>query len=485
MPPRLIYNRFVSIKKRALSFLYRNKTDLLICLFLSLFLPLFFYNLGGYSLEDFDEAWYGEIARNILINRNPLVLTFNGSSYLDHPPLGFLLMAISIFLFDANEFAVRFPSALLGFLSVILIYFIGKNLFSRKAGLVSALGLVSCIWFIFRARSGNLDTILTFFYLLTFYFAVKLKQNLNNIFPLAISFALLMLTKSVIGATILFPIAVFIPVNKIKIPLSKILLALLLFFATLTPWFFASMQAYGPSFLEKQIGTGTKSSYIQSVNYPELLKSQTFTYLHYGVGKWYYPALIAFILCLFLSLKNKNLIPILAWTTALIYAFIHNSKTEIWHLLPLYIPLLLLIGFVYIYVIERALKLPIVTLISIVPVLAISLSLILSFKNNVRLADKQKSPLSQTALAAKNYTEPLYLDSDLSVPAVAAFYSQKQVQVVKNNPPGLNTLNALFNSARRPFILITEKWRLLAGGIKPSNYKILLEDRGHLLVLVD
>ena len=466
-------------------FLRKFRKDILVVIIISLFSPLFFYNLGGYSLENFDEAWYGEIARNILINRNPFVLTFNGSPYIDHPPAGFILMAASISLFGANEFAVRFPSALLGFFSVILIYFAGKNLFSRKAGLVAALVLVSCVWFIFRARSGNLDAILVFFYLLTFYLTVKLKQNTNYIFPLSAAFSLLMLTKSVIGAAILAPIAVYIIVNRIKIPPIKILLAFALFFSILSVWLIASLNAYGPGFLSQQIGTGTKSAYIQTVNYPELLRSQTFTYLHYGITKWYYPALIATLFSLFNAVKNKNLFPVLAWVIVLLYAFTHNAKTEIWHLLPLYPPMALLIGFAYTSISKRILKLPIFTLAAIIPVLIVSVAQIDSFSNNVKLHDRQKSPLSQTALSAGKYKETLYLDSDLSVPAVTAFYSRKYVQVIKNNPPGLNTLKDFFINAPGPFILITEKWRLSADNISSSSYQILFEDRGYLLLKVD
>ncbi|MBI4099902.1 glycosyltransferase family 39 protein, partial [Candidatus Microgenomates bacterium] len=159
-------------------------------IFLLLTLPLFFFNLGGYSLVDFDEAWYAEIARNILKFRDPFLLFFNGQPYLDHPPLGFNLMALSFSLFGVNEFTARLPSALLGFGCLVLVYLIGKNLFNRFVGLSAAAMLVSSVWFIFRAREADLDIPFLFFYLLTILTAIKIRSHPSWLYVLAISLAL-------------------------------------------------------------------------------------------------------------------------------------------------------------------------------------------------------------------------------------------------------------------------------------------------------
>src|SRR3989344_5952507 len=176
-------------------FFKKYQNDIFIILFSLIIVPLFFYNLGSTSLVDFDEAWYAEIARNILVNRQPFLLSFNGSPYLDHPPLGFILIAISFLIFGINEFAARFPSALFGFSSVILLYFIGKNLFNRIVGIGAGLMLLSSVWFIFRSRSGNLDTVFLFFYLLTFYSALKVKNSKNWIYLVALAFSFSFLVK--------------------------------------------------------------------------------------------------------------------------------------------------------------------------------------------------------------------------------------------------------------------------------------------------
>lgn len=485
-------------RKRIWNLIVRIKKDISVCIFLLFFAPLFLYNLGGFSLDDFDEAWYGEIARNILISHNPLLLTFNGNTYTDHPPFGFNLIAFSILVFGPTELAVRLPSAILGLMSIICIYFIGKNLFDRTVGIASSLILVSSVWFIFRARSGNLDSILVFLFLLSFYLAIKLKQNSNFIFLLSISFAALLLTKTLIGFLLVMPILSLVVIKKIKIPRSKLILALVLFLAIFLPWFLLNYFQFGWGFVIHQINLGLRTGNSQNINFKEILNSQTFAYLHFGIRKWYYPALAAIVISLFFSFKNKKLIPILLWVFILLYGFMHNAKTEIWHILPMYPPLALLIAYtvttvtayflrklnVY-FKFKKSYLNRISSALTLLFFLLISLFQINGFKNEVRLTDKNKSGLSVVSIAARDRNETLFLDSDLTVPAVTAFYSQKRVRMFRKNPAPYNSLKTHIELSPKPFLLITEKWKLKVDGIPERSYKVLKENQGFLLIIVE
>src|SRR3989344_3337898 len=121
--------------------------NLFIFLFLLVISPLFFYKLGQSSLVNWDEAWYAVISRNILTTGDPLNLIYNGLPYIDHPPAGFWLIALSFKLFGINEFTARLASAVAGFISLIVVYFLGKELFNRAVGITSALALSSSVWF--------------------------------------------------------------------------------------------------------------------------------------------------------------------------------------------------------------------------------------------------------------------------------------------------------------------------------------------------
>ena len=462
-----------------------DKKDLLVFLILLLFAPLYFYNLSGHSLVDFDEAWFGEIAKNILKSGQPFMPTFNGLPFWDHPPFGFIAMAASIAIFGANEFAVRLPSAISGFLSLIFTYLIGKKLFGRTVGLGAALILTSYVWLVLRARTGNLDTLLVFLFLASFYIATKIKDNVNFIFLLPFSLVALLLTKSMIGLVIIPPIIAYLFLNKVKVPAQKALLSALLFLILLAPWFFQNYQKYQLEFINKMVAIGVRTGTKQPINFSEIHKSVTFTYLHYGIRKWYYPAIIAAVASLYFVRKEKNLIPFYLWIVILLYGFLTSKKTEIWHLLPLYPPLALLISFCIYrfgnFVIKNKLILSALTLGSL---MFVSLYQINGFKGEIKLFGHDESGLAKTAKAAQKYPEKLYLDSDLIIPAVVAFYSDKKVNTIRLEPEQQNTLLELFENTPRPYIVIVEKWKLDLDKINPQDYQILSEHQGHLLVKV-
>ena len=139
------------------------------------FLSSFFFLrfLGQTPLRSWDEAWYAEIAKNILKTGNWFLLRWNGLPYFDHPPLGFWLTAFSFRIFGINEMAARLPSALAGIGSVFLIFLLGQKLFNQKTGFWSGLILTTTPWFWLRSREGNLDIILVFFMLLSIWLAGK------------------------------------------------------------------------------------------------------------------------------------------------------------------------------------------------------------------------------------------------------------------------------------------------------------------------
>jgi len=485
-------------------FIRRNVKDILVILFFSLFLPLFFYNLGSYSLVDFDEAWYAEIARNILVSRQPFLLSFNGSPYVDHPPLGFILIAISFLIFGINEFAARFPSALLAFLSVILLYFIGKNLFNRTIGIGAGLMLLSSVWFIFRSRSGNLDTIFLFFYLLTFYSALKLKNKENWIYLVVLAFSFSLLVKSMIGVTIIVPIIFLWLINTTNIPIRKIVQAVFLFFLILSPWLTINYLNSGFSYFIHILNVGLRFGSRMTPNIFEIGSALTFKYLHFGIREWFYPGIIALIGSLIFLFKKPVLIVLYVWFLILLFGFLSNLKTEIWHLIPLFPIIGLFVSFFLYQIVYYSLNfvltrksllskklismahenmVGITSIIVLFLLFSFSIKQIYEFRNEVKLFDKDTSGLAYTASAAKGLLEKLYLDNETFLPG-AVFYSQKLIDHVQSLPPPDNNLKGIINADQKPFLLLTEQYRLNIDEIDQARYEVLVEHKGHVLVKV-
>jgi 4-amino-4-deoxy-L-arabinose transferase-like glycosyltransferase len=125
---------------------------------------LLFYSLGGWDLWNPDEPRHAQIAKEMLQGEEWIIPHLNSKVYLDKPPLFFWLIAFTAKAIGGmNEFAARFPSALFGLLTLLLLFFLGKRLFNEKAGFFAALILATNMEFLWLARRANIDATLTFF----------------------------------------------------------------------------------------------------------------------------------------------------------------------------------------------------------------------------------------------------------------------------------------------------------------------------------
>ncbi|MBE7561154.1 glycosyltransferase family 39 protein [bacterium] len=121
--------------------------------------PMFFPHLGEGSLAAYDEAVYAEIAREAHENGHYLVTWYHGRPYVEKPPLCIWAMAMSYKIFGVNELGARAPSALFAWLSVVLVFLLGKRCFNAAAGLLAAALLASSEFFLLNARQGMTDTL--------------------------------------------------------------------------------------------------------------------------------------------------------------------------------------------------------------------------------------------------------------------------------------------------------------------------------------
>lgn len=448
-----------------------HRLDLLAILLLFLTLPLFFYKLGQSSLVSWDEAWYGEIARNILKNNDFLHLTFNGNPYTDHPPFGFWLIAISFKLFGVNEFWTRFAPALVGFLGVLLTYFLGKQLFNRHVGLLSAVALASSPWFVYRARSGNLDSILTTFFVLTVLFAIKSKENKNFLIPLSLSLSVLILTKTLVPFTV-FP-ALIVIFWGTRLKGKDFTFPLIISLTAVMGWFF-SQYVYKSDFFSHYFkigfpGAEVKTPYLDNL---KLVKE----YLHNGIGKWFWPGISGVFAWLFLRQRRFLLLStfFLVFTTP----FLFSNKGHIWHLLPLH-PFMILAFFGFSYVILAKTIKNIMIINIIIFVFGLYFSLLQIRQIWYQFIDIPRYISDEAILSgeAGKYSEDFYIDGGDFGPAAVFYSGGKRVSKVWEGG-----LPELFKTPKR-FVLITHQWRLDKYNIEKSKYKILKSDRDKILII--
>jgi len=145
-----------------------NKKIILILFFLILCAGalLRIYKLGAWDF------WFDEVISICAVKGNV--------SHDIQPPLYYSLLSLWLRLFTENEFNLRALSALFGFLSIAVIYKIGKALFSARTGLLSALIIAISpmhIWYAQEARGYTLSVFLTA--VTAYYFILALRENKN------------------------------------------------------------------------------------------------------------------------------------------------------------------------------------------------------------------------------------------------------------------------------------------------------------------
>lgn len=148
-----------------------------------------------------DEASLGYNAYSILKTAHDehgkfLPLT-NFAAFGDYKPPGYIYAAVpSIAIFGLTEFAIRFPSAFFGTLTVLLTYLLAKKFFEKeKIALLSAFFLAISPWHLQFSRGAFEANLGLFLSLLGIYLFVKFaKDNQYWIFPSLLAFLAAMYT---------------------------------------------------------------------------------------------------------------------------------------------------------------------------------------------------------------------------------------------------------------------------------------------------
>jgi len=143
---------------------------------LLLFIPF----LGAVHLFDWDEINFAEAAREMILTGNYSIVQIDYQTFFEKPPLFFWMQALSMHLFGINEFAARFPNAIVGVMSLLLIFNIGKRYYDTKFGLLWVLSYAGSILPFFYFKSGIIDPWFNFFIFLGVYYATRFLDETEN-----------------------------------------------------------------------------------------------------------------------------------------------------------------------------------------------------------------------------------------------------------------------------------------------------------------
>ena len=160
--------------------------------------------LGRVHLFDWDEINFAEAAREMILTRNYLTVQINFQPFWEKPPLFIWMQVLSMKVFGINEFAARFPNAICGIATMLIIFNIGRKLRDNFFGVLWVLAFGGALLPFFYFKSGIIDPWFNLFIFLGTYFLMLYsfpddKNKFRNILLSAVFIGLAFLTKGPVG----------------------------------------------------------------------------------------------------------------------------------------------------------------------------------------------------------------------------------------------------------------------------------------------
>ena len=331
-----------------------------------LFYFLFFHNIWSYALMDVDESRYVSMSKDMFNSKDFMTLYLNKEFFFEKPPLYFWSECLSFALWGkVSEAAARFPVALYGTLTCLIVYALGRKVISRLYGVVSSLILATSLEFLILAKFAILDIVVSScvafslcFGIFTYY--VK-EQNKKYMWWLFYIFSgLAVMAKGIPGFVIPFGSMFFISIysknfKEIFKP-QYFIVGFLLFFAITLPWHIAMLNMHDPLFFNEYVMKHHVARFLGS---GELGRQQPFYFylltLLWGFFPWILSVLTVFINKLIkrdFNYKGENdtnrLMVFAGIISVFTLLFFSSSKTKlITYILPIYPALALLGGLIW------------------------------------------------------------------------------------------------------------------------------------------
>ena len=214
-----------------------------------------FPTLGDFNLFDWDEINFAESSREMLVSGDFFHVQINFEPFHEKPPLFFWLQVLSMKVFGINAFAARFPNALLGVFTPIILFMMGTKIKNSSFGilwsLVYLLGLLPSLYF----RTGIIDPYFNLFIFTSIYFGYLHFSNeeVKNKIHLVLSglFAgLALITKGPVAVLIISIVFIFfLFIRKLKIDIISILVFFITILGCSLIWYGYEIWQSGPWFI--------------------------------------------------------------------------------------------------------------------------------------------------------------------------------------------------------------------------------------------
>ncbi len=141
-----------------------------------LFIPF----LGNVHLFDLDEINFAECSREMILTNDYTSVQIDFLPFYEKPPLFFWMQSIAMKIFGINEFAARFPNAVCGIITLLVVFSCGKRVYGERFGIYWALAYAGSIFPNMYFKSGIIDPWFNLFTFLSIYYLILYHWKRNG-----------------------------------------------------------------------------------------------------------------------------------------------------------------------------------------------------------------------------------------------------------------------------------------------------------------
>ncbi len=136
--------------------------------------------LGSVHLFDWDEVNFAECSREMIKMNDYSRVYINFKPFWEKPPMFFWMQSTAMKIFGVNEFAARFPNALCGIVTLIVVFVCGSRIYDKKFGILWALAFGGSLFPNMYFKSGIIDPWFNLFTFLSLYYFILYHWSRNG-----------------------------------------------------------------------------------------------------------------------------------------------------------------------------------------------------------------------------------------------------------------------------------------------------------------
>ncbi len=210
------------------------------------------------SITDTAESNYALTSKEMIQSGNWISPQIYGRYWYDKPILYYWELSLSFLTLGINEFAARFPSAVMGCLSVLLTFWFGRQVYGLRTGITAAVIEGTSVEFWLLSKAVITDTTLFFFLSACIaFFWLGYTKNRNFYYISYLAAAMAVLTKGPIGLA-LPGLAILLFLGRMRnwreLLHLKLVSGLLLFAAAGCTWYILMYHLHGDAFITNFFG---------------------------------------------------------------------------------------------------------------------------------------------------------------------------------------------------------------------------------------